>query len=135
MGKTLARCAPEKARIRLSPAVLQRAPDDLASVLCHEAAHVAVAALHGRQCRPHGPEWAALVRAAGFEPQTSAAVSAAAASARPRRAALVYEHRCPVCQMVRLARRPVAGWRCTACLSLGLDARLEITRRRPAAGE
>jgi hypothetical protein len=40
-----------------------------------------------------------------------------------------YDHWCPVCQSSRQARRPVKAWRCAACVAVGLDGTLEITRR------
>jgi predicted SprT family Zn-dependent metalloprotease len=39
-------------------------------VLCHELAHLAARERHGDRIRPHGPEWKALMRAAGYEPKT-----------------------------------------------------------------
>jgi hypothetical protein len=50
---------------------IQSAPDGLLQeVLCHEMAHLATRELHGRNVRPHGPEWKALMTSAGFEPRT-----------------------------------------------------------------
>jgi hypothetical protein len=67
MSRSLGRCHPERRRIRLA-SWLREAPGTLlAEVLCHEAAHVAVFELHGRACRPHGGEWRALMRQAGYE--------------------------------------------------------------------
>lgn len=69
MTRSLGRCHPERRTIRLA-SWLREAPVALfAEVLCHEAAHVAAFELHGRSCRPHGAEWKALMRAAGFEPR------------------------------------------------------------------
>ena len=99
----------------------------LREVLSHEIAHIAVRDLHGVGRRPHGPEWMALVRAAGFEPQKRIAWSSgsrtpnASAIQRPN-----YLHRCPVCQLRRIARRPVRHWRCAACVTAGLSGRLDI---------
>jgi len=70
MSRSLGRCHPERKLIRLA-GWLREAPDALlAEVLCHEVAHVAVHELHGRDCRPHGKEWKALMRSAGFQPRT-----------------------------------------------------------------
>ena len=115
---------------------LLKAPTSLrVEVLCHELAHVAAYELHGRRCRPHGPEWAALMRAAGFEPCARARLThdVSALVVAPRRGSQ-YEHRCPVCQAVRFARRPVRQWRCVACLTAGLDGRLLISKWNGGAG-
>ena len=67
MSRSLGRCQPERKLIRLA-SWLREAPDVLlAEVLCHEVAHVAVHELHGRGCRPHGREWKALMRTAGYQ--------------------------------------------------------------------
>src|SRR5690606_8469081 len=112
-------------------------PRLLRDVLVHELAHLAVHARHGSEVRPHGPEWQRLMTLAGrstaatlhgdcgFHPGARPA-DASAAAAPARR--WTYEHRCPVCQMVRYARRPVPQWRCRACTEIGLDGALEITR-------
>lgn len=134
LTRSLGRCRPATGRITLRAELRGGPPERLAEVLCHEAAHVAVFQKHGREARPHGPEWRALVAAAGFEPRTgargestSAAMEATDESPTPRR--LAYEHRCPVCHTVRLARRPVPRWRCAECLDAGLDGEMIITRR------
>jgi hypothetical protein len=70
MSRSLGRCHPERKLIRLA-SWLREAPDLLlAEVLCHEVAHVAVHELHGRDCRPHGKEWQALMRTAGYQART-----------------------------------------------------------------
>ena len=107
-------------------------------VLCHELAHAAVDHLHGTRAKPHGSEWRQLVEAAGFRPNarlpgTNAARAeeqhTATGSSRPQSQPLyVYEHRCPVCQMTRRAKRPVRQWSCADCVAVGLSGDLEITR-------
>ena len=97
-------------------------------VLAHELAHAAVHIRHGHGAPAHGKEWQALVKAAGVAAQakmtTARGPLAKPRSARPTR----YEHRCSVCHMVRVAKRPVTGWRCRACAEAGLDGALDITR-------
>jgi hypothetical protein len=66
---SLGSCSPRSGAIRISTAILQFAPEILEEVLCHEAAHAAVAQLHPGRVRPHGREWAELMRAAGYEPR------------------------------------------------------------------
>lgn len=131
LRRSLGRCVPARGVVRLNMRLLRSRPELLDEVLCHEVAHVAAYELHGRRTRPHGREWAALMRAAGFEPRVRTLWRhdvVAAAARRPRRG-LRYEHRCPVCQTGRLARRPVRQWRCAACVRAGLDGRLVITKR------
>lgn len=130
---TLGRCRPHAGLILLHDGLRVELRRYLPKVLCHEAAHVAAYFLYGRQLAPHGPEWAALVEAAGFEPT----VTAQSSSLTGRGAPLVRHsqrrspdarvvHRCPVCHMERSARRRVPQWRCAACRAVGLDGRLEI---------
>jgi len=96
-------------------------------VLCHELAHVAARLKHGRQMRPHGPEWRDLVRAAGFEPRARLpGVSLLRSGARRHRWARRYEHRCPVCQSAWYARKRMTAWRCPDCAAAGLRGRLHI---------
>lgn len=109
----------------------------LRSVLIHELAHLAVHERDGR-VRPHGEQWRALMRAAGLSSRAMAASSCGTGARRPRLQAevrekqtrsagrLPYEHRCPVCHMVRYAKRPVPAWRCRTCLGQGLDGMLSI---------
>ena len=68
MTASLARTYPRKALIRLSSLLMREYQDLLPQIICHEAAHLAVYLMHGSDARPHGPEWARLVAAAGFSP-------------------------------------------------------------------
>lgn len=102
-----------------------------AEVLAHELAHVAVARLFGKGVRPHGDEWRALVRAVGFiprihlvRPKQLEPVSVH----EPRTAVERFYHRCPVCQMIRVARRPVRQWKCSRCVGEGLAGTLLVSR-------
>lgn len=136
LRQSLARSLPSRCLVRLNP-VLQRPQNAalLPEVLCHEAAHIAVFELHGPRCRPHGPEWSRLVTMAGFTPTLRLVIDAEPqGEVSPSSPASSYEHRCPVCQMVRFARRPVPGWRCADCVAAGLDGRLLITRRPSGKG-
>jgi SprT protein len=126
---SLGRCAPARGEIRVASFLLTGPDLLLHEVLCHEAAHVAAQELHGGAIRPHGTEWKALMKAAGFAPRVripSGELAHLALHARP--AGRVWEHRCPVCQTRRLARRPVRRWRCAACTQAGLEGRLLVTR-------
>jgi SprT protein len=99
--------------------------------LCHELAHVVVHKMHRGRRRPHGPEWAELVTAAGFPPRMRVPLPSdtPTGAAFRRRAAsrLLYLHVCPVCHARRLARRRVTRWRCAACVAAGLEGRLKIS--------
>jgi predicted SprT family Zn-dependent metalloprotease len=129
-----ARCRPRLGEISLHPSLAAAPRSAVASVLCHELAHIAAYHLYGAEVRPHGDEWAALVRTAGHEPSTgirptSLGIPAPGRTDKPAPTHRAYVHRCPVCQSSRLARRPVRAWRCAECVAAGLDGRLTITPR------
>ena len=121
--------------VRLNDILLLPENEDLiAEVACHEVAHVAVHELYGEGCRPHGPEWSKLVRAAGFQPR----LSVAAAGPEPKRRTasagnVLYEHRCRSCQAMRTVRRPMVHWRCSQCVSAGLSG--EAQHHQPARSQ
>jgi len=50
--------------IELNPLLLARHPEEMEGLLVHEAAHLVVQRLHGRQA-PHGEHWKAYMRRAG----------------------------------------------------------------------
>ena len=134
MRRSLGRCAQERGRITLHSALRSGPRTRLAEVLCHEAAHVAAYVLYGRSVRPHGPEWAGLVAQIGFTPATrEPGLEGRRTSPHAQRSSrLEYEHRCTVCQAVRLARRPVPRWRCADCAAAGLSGEMTVTRRGSA---
>jgi len=86
MTRSLGRCHPERGVIRLASWLRDAPASLLAEVLCHEVAHVATWELHGRACRPHGAEWRALMRAAGFEPRVRLPAELVPSAVRARRA-------------------------------------------------
>lgn len=55
-------------RIELNPTLLARAPDQVETVLVHEAAHIAAFRLFGANIPAHGRHWRSLMRLAGHEP-------------------------------------------------------------------
>lgn len=128
----LGRALPARGIVRLHPDLATAPVKRLCEVLCHEVAHIAVFELHGGACRPHGPEWAELVRAAGYEPSARFCSRDARSvdGARPR-IRHQYAHVCTVCHAQRLSRRPVPQWRCAACVQAGLEGRMEIRRLQP----
>lgn len=100
-----------------------------AAILCHEYAHAAVVLRFGPAVRPHGIEWQQFVRAAGFEPVARHRVVPPAAIRSPSRGRVrpvTFEHRCLVCQSVRLGRRKMTRWRCAQCVQDGLFGGLSI---------
>src|SRR5262245_41833849 len=94
-------------------------------IICHELAH-AVANKRARVDHPpHSPEWAKLVRSAGFNPSARLKVPRLSSPSTQSRK-VRYEHRCLVCQFVRMARRPVYSWRCPECVRCGLPGELTV---------
>ena len=121
--------------IELGPRFFEESPRH-EEILCHELAHVAVDFVHGTRAKVHGPEWRRLVDAAGYRPAAQAAFASRASRVTSGKVAktprssprAVYVHRCPVCQMVRRAKRPVPQWRCAACVAAGLPGKLEVEK-------
>ena len=129
LRRSLGRCRPATGRVTLSAGLREASPERRAQVLCHEVAHVAVHQLYGHAAKAHGPEWRHLVTRAGFIPEVRAiAPEPEPSSLSVPSSILPYEHRCPVCQSVRYARRPVRRWRCAECLEAGLGGELVISR-------
>ena len=130
LRRSLGRCMPTTGEIRLHAGLRDGPVALLREVLCHEAAHVAVHLLHGRRVRPHGKEWARLMRIAGYEPKARMSLDRLPEFLRAAtRTKKLWEHRCRVCGAARTARRPVRRWRCRACWESGRSGRLEITAR------
>jgi ribosomal protein L37AE/L43A len=91
-------------------------------------AHAMVYERHGSGVRPHGPEWRALMRAAGFEPRVRVPDDELKGLAFERgRARARWQHRCPVCHATRVARTSAPRWKCVACVADGLEGRLIVT--------
>ncbi len=139
LQRTLGRAVPSTGQVTLSAALRRGSRDRLLRVLCHEAAHVVAfwqaAAKGAAPPRAHGPEWAALVRAAGYPPTVTAAprgVSARGVESRSAQSvAPAVVHTCPVCQWRRRARRVMSAWLCPECQTNGLLTRLVATRAVP----
>ena len=130
LRRSLGRCHQGTGRVRLNEVSL--APDNrnlLFETLCHEAAHVAVWRLYGPRTKPHGPEWKRLVALAGYASRATIPAGQVNGLKPPtRRVRQLYEYRCPVCEMVHLARRKNSRWRCRVCLDAGRSGHLTITR-------
>lgn len=121
------RYRPESHRIEVGPHFLSLRSRK-AEVLAHELAHAAARRLYPRARGPHGAEWQSLVRAAGFEPVVRLRVPATWTAVTGSGETARYQHRCPVCQMTRWARKPVRAWRCRSCAASGLPGVLIINR-------
>ena len=129
LQRALGRCVPAQGRITLHSSLASARADKMAAVLCHEAAHVGAFVLHGRRIRPHGAEWAALVQSAGFPPHVSVRHTAITRTSEAQHSSSFrVEHRCPVCQSERWARRSVPQWRCAECVAAGLEGRLVVIK-------
>ena len=135
---TVARYVLRTQTIELGPRFFRLRQDRLA-VLCHEAAHAAVVFKCGPTAAPHGSVWARLVKMAGYPTRRVRCVPTqgrhhGALTPRHNGNRTIFEHRCPVCQFLRVARRPVPTWRCPDCTQAGLDGVLQITRFDQAKG-
>jgi predicted SprT family Zn-dependent metalloprotease len=132
LRRSLGRCQPERAEIRLASWLVAAPREILEEVVCHELAHAANWTLHGAKVRPHGPEWRALMSSAGFEPRARLPGEALPASLRvhtqPR---LPFLHRCPNCNATRQGRLARPDWRCAGCMRAGRGGRLIIERSLP----
>lgn len=124
LRRTLGRTRVDARRVRLNLELARADPALLREVLCHELAHIVVYERHGRDARPHGPEWRDLMKRAGCQPDTRVAQRGSARGRAGRRRR--YEHVCPVCQHARFAARLMGRWRCKSCRDAGLEGRLEV---------
>jgi hypothetical protein len=105
---SLGRCQPATGRIRLAAFLLAGPDEILHETLCHEAAHAAVYELHGGGPRPHGPEWKALMRAAGFPARARVPAELVPGLAPPRRRRARPRRRLSLLRWVRLRVAPTA---------------------------
>lgn len=137
MRRTLGRCSPQRYIVRLAAGLGDAPAHLLEETVCHEAAHVLVFERQDRATAPHGAAWKELMRLAGFTPRTRVPALTDPGLHRPRRGRsdVIYEHHCPVCHATRPAHRPMARWRCSACVRAGLGGELRITSRHPEAPE
>jgi predicted SprT family Zn-dependent metalloprotease len=70
--------------VELNPLLLARHPDQVRELLIHEAAHLVVQRLHGRQ-PPHGPYWKAYMRKAGASTHATHQLDVAGLKRKPSR--------------------------------------------------
>ena len=131
MVRSLGNCRPETALIRLNKVLADTRNENIfREILCHEAAHAAVFLLYGKKCKPHGPEWRALVSAAHYPPRTKIPDNEIHGLLRiGRKNRYLYTHRCMNCGRIYLARKTDHRWRCKNCLGKGLEGILTLVRR------
>lgn len=129
LRRSLGRSMPASLKVRLHAALQTGTEDVLREVLCHELAHIVAYARHGNAIAPHGVEWQALVREAGYEPTVRLEAGLNIAGRQANRVGR-YVHRCPVCHTSRTARRRMYRWRCTQCVEQGLAGELQIEEIR-----
>lgn len=125
-------CIPAHGRITIARRLLDYI-DVLEEVVVHEVAHLEVWRRHAAEARAHGPEWAALMDLAGYQPRRSLPPLPGDPPIRTR-TPRYYLHRCPVCSAQRVGRRPVTWWRCVSCHNAGRDGLLHITRLDEVSG-
>jgi ribosomal protein L37AE/L43A len=146
LRRSFGRSRPTEGLIELRPDVLTGPKKRLIETLCHEAAHLAVFS-EGAGGRPHGSEWRHLMSLAGYDPVALSEWRCRVSSTKPPRPrnasgrthaegsrAEVFDHFCPVCHMVRTAKRPVGSWRCASCVRAGLTGTLHIEKRKATKG-
>jgi predicted SprT family Zn-dependent metalloprotease len=121
---TVARLHIHDSIVEFSLAVANLDARDRREVICHEAAHFVVWQTCRRAVRPHGPEWAALVKLAGFKPKARR-VRCGLSRRRPV-VTYAFRHICPVCHYSKRAARQMPRWRCPECRAIGLDGSLRI---------
>jgi len=124
LRSTLGRTRIDLYRVRINTILTDASEELLDEVICHELAHIAVYKLYGATARPHGKEWRELLRRAGFRPRLKAEIDDDRTLKDQRR----YEHICPICQVVRYAKRPMTQWRCATCIDACLGGKLVIRR-------
>ncbi len=120
LRRTIGRADLRRQRVTLSTAITTRS--QLRDVLRHELAHIAVARLGVTDERHHGGTWQGLLLAIGSKPQSQLKVAGRTRKASTR----LFRHECPVCDFVRVAKRPVSTWLCADCVAAGLSGRLII---------
>jgi predicted SprT family Zn-dependent metalloprotease len=125
LRSTLARWIPPSNVLEISATVKSRGTRAIREIITHEAAHVVVWDRSGRAARPHGQEWSALMRAAGFEPRATLVRCGLRIGGRGH---VRVRHFCSVCHFSRIAKRRMPRWRCPECRAIGLEGKLEVER-------
>lgn len=90
----------QQGRIELNPHLLGRHPDQVETVLVHEAAHLAASRLFGPRTPAHGRHWRALMAHAGLPPEPCHKLEVQ----NLRRRRYYYLRVCDACGVRRIAR-------------------------------
>jgi predicted SprT family Zn-dependent metalloprotease len=125
LKSTIARWVPPGDVLEIGLAIKSLDKRTLREIIAHEAAHVVVWDLSGQAARPHGPEWAALMRMAGFEPRATL-VRCGHRRSKPRGTRI--RHFCAICHFSTFAKRRMPTWRCPECRAIGLEGTLTAER-------
>lgn len=126
LSTTAGRAFVRQGRVELNPHLLQRAPEQLTTVLTHEVAHLAAARLFGANVAAHGRHWRSLMALAGQPPAITHDIPVRGL----RRARYLYLRVCDACGDRRV--QPVVRYgRCHGC---GARDRYLVMRARSGAG-
>jgi len=112
LSTTLGRALFEQTLVELNPRLLAEHPQELVSTLGHELAHILVRKRHG-QTPPHGPQFKALMDAAGLS--ASPCHQLPVEHLRRRRGKYLYLHRCGDCGNQFVARSTRRHYYCLNC--------------------
>ncbi len=82
---TVGRAMLDELVLELNPRLLARHPEQVRSVLVHEAAHLVVRRLHGPREAPHGKVWKGYMRKAGEDTRATHDLDVSGLRATPRR--------------------------------------------------
>ena len=126
MRNSLGRARPKSGMITVNAKCASASRAFLLEVICHEAAHVAAYMLYGLRTKPHGPEWAQLLRAAGYQPSTSLKACEWKELAPSRVLAHRHHYFCPICQADLYVTRKNSRLHCNTCFSAGVTTPLQF---------
>jgi SprT protein len=127
LKSSMGRCRPATGTVSLHQCLVDAPQSIFTAVLCHELAHIIAYRRLTPKAAPHGPDWQALVRAAGFDPAVAISYPTNRMKKQKPQSRYAVAHSCPVCQTRRFARRSISRWRCSECHAAGLSGELEIT--------
>jgi SprT protein len=127
LKKSLGRVRPVSGVVTLNAKLSSLHSSVILEVLCHEIAHVVAYILHGSHAKPHGPEWRALVLAAGYKPSTTMKARWLPDPGKvDAHLGMKKHYRCSVCQADYFVRRRSSHLYCESCLQNGVTVRLQF---------
>jgi predicted SprT family Zn-dependent metalloprotease len=132
LSTTAGRAFVRGGRIELNPKLLAKSPDQVETVLIHEAAHIAAFRLFGANIPAHGRHWRSLMRIAGQEPNVTHKMPVDDLRIRrTKRARYIYLRMCGSCGE-RVLLEQVRYGRCSGCSNR--DSYLVVKTKASAAG-